>query len=101
MDEVMFLSVSHQETDFKDTSRSMVRGITRSTFTRLPHPIPYQGSKRNLASMILVMIQDRYFRRFYEPFAGSAAMTIAASHAKVADAYILGDSLSPLIGIWI
>ena len=38
---------------------------------KLPHPIPYQGSKRNLAPDIL-----RYFPEqidvLYEPFAGSA-----------------------------
>ena len=102
MDEVMFLAIAHQGTDCKDKDilHRKVCGIASSTFSRLPHPIPYQGSKRNLASMILAVIQGRRFRRFYEPFAGSAAMTIAASHAKVADTYILGDSLVPLIGIW-
>ncbi|MGB8346658.1 MAG: DNA adenine methylase [Ktedonobacteraceae bacterium] len=100
MDEVMFLTISHQETDFKDAVRGAVHGIASSTFSRLPHPIPYQGSKRNLASMILAVIHGRRFRRFYEPFAGSAAMTIAASHAKVADTFILGDSLAPLMSIW-
>jgi DNA adenine methylase len=100
MDEIMFLTISHQDRDFKDTARGTVRGIASSTFSRLPHPIPYQGSKRNLASMILEVIRNQHFRRFYEPFAGSAAMTIAASHAKIADAYLLSDSLAPLIGIW-
>jgi len=100
MDEVMLLTISHQETGFKDTLHGAVYGITNSTFSRLPHPIPYQGSKRNLAAMILAAIQGKRFRRFYEPFAGSAAMTIAASHAKVADAFILGDSLAPLMSIW-
>jgi len=100
MDEVMFLTTSHQETDCKNTLHGAVCGIASGTFSRLPHPIPYQGSKRNLASMILAVIQGRRFRRFYEPFAGSAAMTIAASHAKVADAFILGDSLAPLMSIW-
>jgi DNA adenine methylase len=100
MDEVLFLTISHQEAEYKDTSHGVVRAIASNTFSRLPHPIPYQGSKRNLASMILTVIQGRRFRRFYEPFAGSAAMTIAACHAKVADAYIFGDSLAPLIGIW-
>lgn len=100
MDEVGFLTIAHQETDCKDTLHHKVCGIASNTFSRLPHPIPYQGSKRNLASMILTVIQGRRFRRFYEPFAGSAAMTIAASHAKIGDTYILGDSLAPLIGIW-
>ena len=60
--------------------------------TRLPHPIPYQGSKRKLAPVI-----DRYLpgniRTFYEPFAGSAAMTIYAAHHQRAARFVLGDSL--------
>ncbi len=68
--------------------------------SRLPHPSPYQGSKRNLASPILSVIKGRRFRRFYEPFAGSAAITIAARHLNIADEYILSDSLSPLVSIW-
>src|SRR5947199_7137717 len=71
-----------------------------STSPRLPHPIPYQGSKRNLAPKILQVLEGRTFRRFVEPFAGSAAMTIAAAHAQLAKEYIIGDSLTPLIGIW-
>jgi DNA adenine methylase len=66
----------------------------------LPHPIPYQGSKRALAPQILALIERRNFRRFYEPFAGSAAMTIAAANANLANEYIIGDSLAPLVGIW-
>lgn len=100
MNKRMFLTISHQETDLNSTLYSTSRNMTGYTFLRLPHPIPYQGSKRNLASVILNVIQQKHFRRFYEPFAGSAAMTIAASHKMVADAYILGDSLAPLIDIW-
>jgi len=66
---------------------------------KLPHPIPYQGSKRNLASDIL-----RYFPEhievLYEPFAGSAAMTIAAAEARVAQAFHLNDLNKPLIDLW-
>lgn len=67
---------------------------------RLPHPIPYQGSKRNLAPQILAVVQGRHFRRFYEPFAGSAALTIAARTTLNAQEYVIGDILSPLINIW-
>jgi DNA adenine methylase len=100
MDEAPVLTISHQEIDSRDILHRAVCGIASSTFPRLPHPIPYQGSKRNLASMILAMIQGKRFRRFYEPFAGSAAMAIAASHAKIAHEFILGDSLAPLMSIW-
>lgn len=66
----------------------------------LPHPIPYQGSKRNLASRILALAHGRQIHRFYEPFAGSAAITIAAASAKVAERFIIGDTLEPLISVW-
>lgn len=63
---------------------------------RLPHPIPYQGSKRKLAPII-----GRYLpsdiETFYEPFCGSAAMTIYAAHKGLAKRYILGDSLEPIV----
>lgn len=65
----------------------------------VPHPIPYQGSKRRLAARILAFLPDR-METFYEPFAGSAAMTLAAASAGRAGRYRLGDSLAPLIGAW-
>jgi len=37
---------------------------------KIPHPIPYQGSKRNLASQILRFFPDE-INRLVEPFAGS------------------------------
>lgn len=67
---------------------------------RLPHPIPYQGSKRSLAPQILALVKGKYFSTFYEPFAGSAAFTIAATNSKIAHNYVLSDSLQPLIDIW-
>ncbi len=64
--------------------------------TRLPHPIPYQGSKRKLAPMI-----DTYLPKsigtFYEPFCGSAAMTIHAAHYQRAERFIVADSLKPMV----
>jgi DNA adenine methylase len=65
----------------------------------LPHPIPYQGSKRNLAPDIL-----RYFPEhidvLYEPFAGSAAMSIAAAEAELAKSFYINDLNKPLIDLW-
>jgi DNA adenine methylase len=65
----------------------------------LPHPIPYQGSKRNLASEIL-----RYFPAeidtLYEPFAGSAAITIASAANGLADRYHINDLNEPLMALW-
>ena len=66
---------------------------------RLPHPIPYQGSKRNLAPLI-----DRYLPckidTWYEPFAGSAAMTIWAASKGLAKNYVIADSLAPIAELW-
>jgi DNA adenine methylase len=68
---------------------------------RLPHPIPYQGSKRRLAGRILAVLgPERRFSTLYEPFAGSAAITLAAASRGLAGAYVVGDSLEPLTVLW-
>jgi len=65
----------------------------------LPHPIPYQGSKRNLASEILHYFPPEV-RTLYEPFAGSAAITIAAAANGLANRYHLNDLNRPLMDLW-
>ena len=65
---------------------------------RLPHPIPYQGSKRSLAPLIRPYIPSG-IERFYEPFAGSAAMTIFAAHHQIARQYIIADALAPIVDL--
>ena len=67
---------------------------------RLPHPIPYQGSKRQLAQRILSVLCSSRFDTFYEPFAGSAALAIAASAAETAEHFVIGDTLEPLTDLW-
>lgn len=66
---------------------------------RLPHPIPYQGSKRNLAPLI-----GRYVSAdidtWYEPFAGSAAMALWAARHRNIRRFVLGDSLAPMMQLW-
>ena len=62
---------------------------------RLPHPIPYQGSKRSLAPLIGRYV-PKHIDTWYEPFAGSAAMTIWAAHRNLAKRYIIGESLEPI-----
>lgn len=64
----------------------------------LPHAIPYQGSKRKLAPAIARHLPDR-IDTFYEPFAGSAAMSIYAAHHRLAERFVLADSLAPMVGI--
>ena len=70
----------------------------------MPHVIPYQGSKRLLAPAILAVLRERLagqpVRRLYEPFAGSAAMTLAAAHAQRADQHVVADSYGPIVLLW-
>lgn len=66
---------------------------------RVPHPFPYQGSKRGIAKHIL-----RYFPahvpRLIEPFCGSGAVSIAAAAANLAERFMLNDLNAPLIALW-
>ena len=65
----------------------------------VPHPIPYQGSKRNLASDIL-----RYFPTkvdtLHEPFVGSAAISLAAAAHKRTNKFHINDLNKPLVDLW-
>ncbi|MET1111903.1 MAG: DNA adenine methylase, partial [Allosphingosinicella sp.] len=64
-----------------------------------PHPIPYQGSKRRLADAIGRVIPNQ-IGTWYEPFAGSAAMTIWVAQHRTPKRIVLGDSLPPLAELW-
>ncbi len=66
---------------------------------KIPHPIPYQGSKRNLAADILKFFPQK-IDRLIEPFAGSAAITIASAYYFKADKFIVNDINKPLINLW-
>jgi DNA adenine methylase len=65
----------------------------------VPHPIPYQGSKRNLAADILRYFPQK-FSTLYEPFAGSAAITIAAAVNGLGQRYHINDLNKPLMDLW-
>lgn len=65
-----------------------------------PHPIPYQGSKRLLAPAILSFAPPHRFKRLIEPFAGSAAVTLAAAQRNLFAEYVIADVLRPLTDIW-
>ena len=66
---------------------------------RLAHPIPYQGSKRALAPLIGPHI-PRGADVWFEPFAGSAAMTIWAAHHGIARRFVIADTLAPIAHLW-
>jgi DNA adenine methylase len=65
----------------------------------VPHPIPYQGSKRNLAADILRYFPQK-FATLCEPFAGSAAITIAAAVNRLGQRYHINDLNKPLMELW-
>lgn len=65
----------------------------------LPQPIPYQGSKRQLASRILFYF-PKDISRIVEPFAGSAAITIAAASRCLATKFWINDAHEPLMALW-
>ena len=66
---------------------------------RAPHPIPYQGSKRLLAPAILAYLPKSPVR-LLEPFAGAAAISIAAVLKGRADRVVLNDINEPLMRLW-
>ena len=66
---------------------------------KVPHPIPYQGSKRNLASQILAYF-PKHIDTLIEPFAGSGAITLAAASWGLAERFRLNDLNGPLMELW-
>jgi len=66
---------------------------------KIPQPIPYQGSKRGIAKTILSFFPHR-FDTLIEPFAGSAAVTIAASTSGKSSKFHINDVNIPLMELW-
>lgn len=62
-------------------------------------PIPYQGSKRNIAKYIMVYAPSN-ISRLVEPFAGSAAITLYSSYYKLSNSFLINDSYLPLMELW-
>ncbi|MBI3611441.1 MAG: DNA adenine methylase [Nitrospirae bacterium] len=65
----------------------------------VPHPIPYQGSKRNLAGDILRCFPAKV-ETLHEPFAGSAAISLAAAAHGRAKRFHINDLNKPLVDLW-
>lgn len=66
---------------------------------RVPHPIPYQGSKRVIAGHILKYLPAD-IGSLIEPFAGSAAVSIAVACDQKAERFVINDVNEPLIALW-
>jgi DNA adenine methylase len=65
----------------------------------VPQPFPYQGSKRQLAKQIVACIPEGT-NRLIEPFAGSAAVTLATAYLRRARRFFLNDAHEPLMKLW-
>lgn len=62
----------------------------------IPHPVQYQGSKRNLAPEILKFLPAKV-ERLVEPFAGTAAISVAASWKLISEKFWINDLNKPLV----
>ena len=65
----------------------------------IPHPFPYQGSKRSIARHILPYIPADT-KSLVEPFCGSAAISIAAAAHGLAGRFLLNDINPSLMTLW-
>jgi DNA adenine methylase len=65
----------------------------------IPHPIPYQGSKRWIAKALLDCF-PRHVGTLFEPFAGSAAVTLAAACNERAGRFVISDINPALVRLW-
>lgn len=65
----------------------------------VPHPLPYQGSKRRLAAKILAHL-PRSYACMVEPFCGSAALSLAALSTAKVQRVVLADIWPPLMQLW-
>lgn len=66
--------------------------------SRMPQPIPYQGSKRTIATQILSFFPAD-IQTLVEPFAGSAAVSVRAAFFGKAQSFYLNDLNRPLINL--
>lgn len=66
----------------------------------IPHPIPYQGSKRGLTQHIIKYIPANT-KRLVEPFTGSASVSLAVASHKKARSFWLNDLNEPLSKLWL
>lgn len=65
----------------------------------IPHPFPYQGSKRHLAADILMYCPSGNFR-LVEPFAGSASVALTGLYHGITDSVVLADTDAGVMRLW-
>lgn len=67
---------------------------------KVPHPFPYQGSKRGIAKYILPYFPSDV-QCLIEPFCGSGAVSIAAAAHSLANRFVLNDLNKALVDLWV
>lgn len=81
----------------------MLASAPSASRTAVPHPFPYQGSKRALSRHILPYIPDDT-DLLVEPFCGSAAVSLAAAvrgrSLGKPKRFWLNDANGPLMSLW-
>ncbi len=65
---------------------------------KIPHPVQYQGSKRNLAATILEYFPPN-IQTVIEPFAGTAAISVATAFQNRANRFLINDLNKPLVNL--
>ena len=70
-----------------------------SNLRAVPHPFPYQGSKRAICNHILPHLPADT-ALLVEPFCGSAAVSLAAAVHGRATRFWLNDANAPLMALW-
>ncbi len=73
--------------------------MNRMRLGNIPQAFPYQGSKRRLAPLIVKCIPEST-DCLMEPFAGSAAVSVAAAWGGKARRFWLNDTHSALMALW-
>lgn len=81
------------------TRRQTISELMALSPRALPQPFPYQGSKRGLIREILSLFPVDV-ETLWEPFAGSAAVSVAAGKFGLADKIIISDVNAPLMDLW-
>jgi DNA adenine methylase len=66
----------------------------------IPHPFPYQGSKRTIAKDILSHFPSDV-ECLIEPFCGASAISIAAAAYGLSQTILLNDLNKPLMDLWL
>ena len=66
----------------------------------IPHPFPYQGSKRKLASQILERCDLSSINCVVESFAGTAAISLALLQLGIVESAVINDKNEHIYLLW-